>query len=252
MKLREAKHRRRSGLFLVDGSREITRALNCGYVLHDGFICEALTPADLHQTFTEANWRRVSETLIKRLAYRENPQGVVGVFEQRQTPLAQLVESLPAAALVLVTVGAAKPGNLGAMLRSADAAGCAAVIAADAVVDLYNPNCLRASTGSAFALPVASGPSQAVRDLLHKQDVRLIAADPCAQIAYTEVNFAGACAVVIGAEDAGLDDSWLQTADARASIPMHSRAADSLNASVAAGVLLFEAVRQRNSSGSSA
>jgi TrmH family RNA methyltransferase len=200
----------------------------------------------------------VTDTLLRKLAYQENPEGVLGVFEQAGRTLADFAAAsqrpgpagpgpsrAPAGAdLFLVAVGLAKPGNLGAMARTAEAAGATGLLVADSVVDVYNPNAIRASTGAVFTLPVAAAPSDEVRRFLRGRGVRVVAAAPAAAEAYDRADLTGPVALVIGAEDAGLDDSWRHAGQA-VRIPMHAAAVDSLNASVAAAVLLFEAVRQR-------
>jgi len=189
---------------------------------------------------------------MEKMSYHQKPEGVLAVFHQ-PTPN----QSLPAPdtnPLVLVAVGTEKPGNLGAMARTAQAAGAAALFAAGSPIDRFNPNTIRSSTGAVFSLPILSMPEQDAIDQLKTAGYRILAATPHAAQPHHQTNFDGPIAIVIGPEDTGLSDAWLQAADERMVIPMtnssHSTPpneslVDSLNASVSAGILLFEAVRQR-------
>jgi len=170
------------------------------------------------------------------MSYRDEPEGVLAVVE---IPARALPEH---STLLLVAVGIEKPGNLGAMARTADAAGADALLVADSECDPWNPNAIRASTGSVFSLPVVEVTANEVAALPHTK----IAATPGAPTVYTAGDYSGPTAFLVGAEDAGLDASWESLADARVAIPMsEDAAADSLNASTAAALLLYEAVRQR-------
>jgi TrmH family RNA methyltransferase len=258
--LSEQRERRRTGLFVAEGRRAVTRALAAGLKLRELYLCPTLGPA-LTPDFAhvgDAAVFEVTDTLLRKMAYQENPEGVLGVFEQAGRTLADFPRAPerpgppglgpPSAAghadLFLVAVGLAKPGNLGAMARTAEAAGATGLLVADSVVDVYNPNAIRASTGAVFTLPVAAAASEEVRRFLRDRGVRIIAAAPGAIQPYDQVDLTAPVALVIGAEDAGLDEAWLN-AGQNVRIPMHAAAVDSLNAGVAGAVLLFEAVRQR-------
>lgn len=260
LQLREQRGRRRSGLFIAEGEREVSRALEAGLTLRQLFWCPPMTgdaaprcldraEATPHERFT------VTPAIMTKIAYRQNPEGVLAVFEQPRWQLEDLAEVVSQKTgldeLWLVAAGTQKPGNLGSMVRSAEAAGCSGVLACDAVVDAFNPNAIRASTGAVFELPVVGGEAEAVLGFLQGRGVRLIAATPDAPVVYTDVDMSGPLAVVVGAEDTGLDRSWLDAAGQSGGVvrvPMLGRLVDSLNASVAAAVLLFEAVRQRGQS----
>jgi TrmH family RNA methyltransferase len=169
------------------------------------------------------------------MSYRAEPEGVLAVFDVPR-------RELPAAAtLVLVAVGIEKPGNLGAMARTADAAGADALLVADAVSDPWNPNAIRASTGAVFTLPIAEVTLDEVRAL----DVQKIAAVVGAPTRHSEADLTPPTALLIGAEDDGLDAAWRDAADLQVTLPMRARTVDSLNASTAAAVLLYETLRQR-------
>ena len=192
----------------------------------------------------------VTDSLLGKMAYRQNPEGLLAVFQSPTWSLEGLDTGSTSSPgdgppLWLVASGTQKPGNLGSMVRSADAAGCRGVLVADAQVDAFNPNAIRASTGAVFSLPVVAAPADLVVESLRAGGVRVIAATPSGGIPYTQADLSGPVAVVIGPEDSSLDPFWLTAAEAHVTIPMFSRAVDSLNASVSAAVLLFEAVRQR-------
>jgi TrmH family RNA methyltransferase len=184
----------------------------------------------------------VSERVLAKMAYRTRPEGVVAVVE------APARELPPEGSLYLVAVGIEKPGNLGAMARSAEAAGADALVVAEAEADVWNPNAIRSSAGAVFTLPIVEANLADVREL----DVQLVAAVVGAPVAYSDADLTGPTAFAVGAEDDGLPVSWREAADLHVGIPLHGRAADSLNASAAAAILLFEVVRQRgrNAAGS--
>jgi TrmH family RNA methyltransferase len=228
LRLRKARERRRSGLFVAEGRREVERAAAAGLRIVETFVSPAL-----------GGWRgeatEVSDRVLARMAYRTEPEGVLAVVEapERELP--------GGGTLYLVAVGLEKPGNLGAVARSAEAAGADALVVADARADPWNPNAIRASTGAVFTLPVVEATLEEVRSL----DAQLVAAVPGARTRHTDADLAAPSAIAVGAEDSGLDERWRRAADVTVSIPVLGRGTDSLNASVAAAILLFEAVRQR-------
>lgn len=258
--LRRRRGREQTGLFVGEGMRQIDRALRAGLVLRQLFVCPQVLgqavidgwPSGLAlRPGQEVELFEVNESVLSKLAYRENPQGVVAVFEQRRWDMAQVISPPPAAVadLWLVSVGATKPGNVGAMARTAAAAGAQGLLLADAVVDIYNPNAICASTGAVFSLPVIGAGSDAILTALAQREVSIVAADPGAAVRHTQVDLTGPTALVIGGEDQGLDDTWRAAASQGhgklVSIPMAGGDVDSLNAASAAAVLLYEAVRQR-------
>ncbi|HET7476747.1 MAG TPA: TrmH family RNA methyltransferase [Dermatophilaceae bacterium] len=249
--LRRRRDREAAGVTVVEGYDELRLALDAGAVPRTVYFCP-----ELHtQTQTELVWRaaglgaepvRLSRAAFEKAAYREGPDGFLAVVPSVARSLASLV--LPADALLLVCQGVEKPGNLGAMLRTADAAGVAAVVAADPVTDWGNPNVVRASKGTVFSVPVASGTTPDVVAWLRTCGVRLAAASPDAGQDYTAADLRGPLAVAVGAERPGLSDDLLASADVRVRIPMAGRA-DSLNVATSAAILLYEAVRQRGGAG---
>ncbi len=253
IKLRDHATRRQTGLLIAEGEREITRAWQAGLKLREVYDCPPLTrgrqPAwevmlpdrDRREA---SQWYELTEPLLRKIAYKDKPEGAIAIFEQPKWTWDDAIAPSGVAGLYLVAVGVAKPGNLGAMARCAAGAGIDALLVADGVVDAFNPNAIRASTGAVFGLPILGGSSSQVRDFLTRQQAAIYAASPHASQTYTQVDMTGPTALVIGAEDTGLDDAWL-SAGTPVGIPMSGRWVDSLNASVAAGVLMFEAVRQR-------
>ena len=284
LRLRRQRERARSGLFIAEGMREVSRALGAGLKQHELFWCaDLLSERDADRDRLIGHWLAksiftVTAALMGKLAYRQNPEGILGVFEQPQFQLADLAceteyQSEHGVGLWLVAVGTQKPGNLGAMVRSAEAAGCNGVFVCGGVVDAFNPNAIRASTGAVFELPVVAASVQEVLALFRNWGVRVFIATPDAATAYTDVDLAGSIALVIGPEDAGFGSDVLlgvgegnafyekpsshsggdgresQGQICRVSIPMLGHTVDSLNASITASVLLFEAVRQRRGGG---
>lgn len=252
-RLRERRERDATGRTLIDGVREVGRALDAGVPVVEAFVEAerlAATPdgADLLARLraTEATVVEVSAPVLARLAFGDRDEGCVAVLAPPSTSLDDL--RLPPEPLVVVVEGVEKPGNLGAILRSADAAGADAVIAADPATDVWNPNTIRASLGTIFALPLAVGGSAAVRDRLLARGVRPVAARVDATRPYTAADLRGSIAIVLGSEAHGLGPTWDHPAVEPVRIPMHG-VADSLNVSVAAAVLLFEARRQREDGG---
>jgi TrmH family RNA methyltransferase len=229
--LRKGRERRRSGLFLAEGPREVERAIAAGLVVRELYHAPELLPGWAH-----VDTQEVSARVLAKMAYRAAPEGVLAVVE---APRHELPRS---ATLVLVAVGIEKPGNLGAMARSADAAGADALLVAEAEADPWNPNAIRASTGAVFTLPILEMTSAQVRDGFVRVAAAVVSEGA---IAHTAADLTPPTAIVVGSEDFGLSDEWKNIADTHVHIPMHSRTADSLNAATAAAILLFEAVRQR-------
>ncbi len=245
--LRDRRARDEACLTLVDGARELARALAGGANVVEVFADEGrLTPAGreavAHARAAGASVVAVAGAVIDRLAYGDRTEGLVATVRVPDLSLDAL--RLPADPLVVVVEGVEKPGNLGAVLRSADAAGADAVIAADPRTDLFNPNAIRASLGTIFAIPVAAAPSAAVRDRLERGGIAMFAARVDATTAYTEADLRGPVALVLGSEAEGLTPAWSGEAVTAIRLPMLG-VADSLNVSIAAAVLLYEARRQR-------
>ncbi|MEX2216354.1 MAG: RNA methyltransferase [Phycisphaeraceae bacterium] len=257
VRLRDSRDRRATGLFIAEGFREVERALSARLRLVELYASPEILGFDLAELSRRLPWPKdagdasvfeVSANVLKKMAYRSEPEGVIAVLEQPRWDLDSL--RCEAGDFFLIGVGIEKPGNLGAMARTCAAAGAAALLAADAPIDPFNPNAIRASTGAVFTLPIISGTSDELIAWLAAKGIRILAATlaPDAK-PHTQATMTGSCAIAIGAEDEGLPAAWIDAARASGgsavTIAMHTRQVDSLNASVAAGVLLFEAVRQR-------
>jgi TrmH family RNA methyltransferase len=245
--LRRRRTREQAGVTLVDGLAEIELALAAGVAPVTLYYCPALAdPASLplatRATAAGTDVVQVSRPVFEKISYREGPDGWLAVVPSVVSTLDKL--ELGPRPLVLVCAGLEKPGNLGAILRTADAAGIAAVIAADPVTDWGNPNVVRASKGTVFSVPVAQGTSAEVLDWIAGHGLAIVAATPDAKQLVTDVDLTGPTAIAVGAEQTGLTSEWLERADCRVRIPMFGRA-DSLNVSTSAAIIAYEAVRQR-------
>jgi RNA methyltransferase, TrmH family len=252
VKLRERKHRDRQDRFLVEGLRELGHALGSGYEVESIYFCPEFFPSPDHIDFIDQIRRdhepqlvRMSEDVFNKAAYREGPDGIIAIAKQQRHALSEL--KLSDAPLLLVLEGIEKPGNLGAILRSADGAGADAVILVDCVLDLYNPNAIRSSQGLIFALPIASTEQAHLAEWLEEKSIQSIATTPDTENLHWDVDYKQPTALFFGSESQGLTDYWLKQTKARIRIPMAGRA-DSLNVAAAAAVCLYEAKRQRNAS----
>lgn len=248
VKLRDRRARDEAGVFLVEGYREIRRALEKKvavtelYFSPDWFMGE--NEGGLLENARKAGARlfELNKEAFAKVAYRERPDGLLAVAPQWKLSLEDL--KLPEDPFLLVVEAIEKPGNLGTILRSADAAGCNAVIVCDPVTDLFNPNVVRASTGVIFSVPCLISTSIQVHSWLKQAGIRTVATTPGAKAIYTDCDLRGPLAVVMGSEQYGLSEFWLREADLPVRIPMAGQA-DSLNVAMATIITLFEAVRQR-------
>lgn len=253
-KLLNARDRRRSGLFIVERGREVQRALKQGFELTELYWCPRYWP---EQQSPESLWDvdekivcEVSKEALAKMVVSQNPQGVVGVFKQKPIDAQSLFTNAPTTGLWLVTVGIEKPGNFGAMARTAESAGCHGmlVVSENVQTDLFNPNAIRSSTGAIFSLPMASCDENTAIEMLKTNHIQIITTSDHAKTKWDQVDYKKPTAIVIGPEDTGLSDLWLENdAMMPVSVPMMGQTCDSLNASVATGILLYEAVRQRQS-----
>ena len=246
--LRDRRERDRTGLTLVDGARELRRALAAGIAIDEAFVCEPLLAGpDARAALdgllaAQVPLHRVSERVLASLAFGDRAEGLVAVARARSTSLDAL--SLPPDPLIVVIEGVEKPGNVGAVLRSADGAGADAVIAASPRTDLFNPNAIRASAGTVWSVALAAAPTPTVLDWLRGLGIRIVAARVDAARRYTDADLSGPLALVLGAEVDGLTNPWAAPDVEAVNVPMFG-VADSLNVSVTAAVLLYEARRQR-------
>ena len=249
VRLRDRREREATGLTIVDGARELTRALDAGVQVQEAFVVDGLVRTDeardlIGRLAGTVGITEVSEAVLAKVAFGDRSDGMVAVVRTPPTDLARLAPGEEP--LVVVVEAVEKPGNLGAILRTADGAGVDAVIAADPRTDLFNPNAIRASLGTVFTRPVAAAPTAEVLAWLADRGIRPVAARVDAERPYTDADLRGPVALVLGSEAEGLRGAWDDAGVEPVRIPMHG-AADSLNVSVAAAVLLYEAVRQRGS-----
>ncbi|TWT88836.1 23S rRNA (guanosine-2'-O-)-methyltransferase RlmB [Pseudobythopirellula maris] len=249
-KLRDARERRRTGRFLVDGARETLRALAAGAEPVEAFVSEGLDDALTTEALAELERRStplspVAPEAFAKLAYGQRETGLVLVATAPKRSLGDL--KLPADPLVVVLEGVEKPGNLGAILRTADGAGVDAVVVADPRTDLMNPNTIRASVGAVFKQNIAVATTEETIAWLAGRGLRTLVTRPEAAERYDRTDLAGGVALVLGSEAHGLSDAWERSALklTALSLPM-AGVADSLNVSAAAAVLLYEARRQRD------
>jgi len=251
VRLRDRRHREKQGRILIDGARELSRAISAGVRMLEVFVCEPLCTGDDARRLLgalnecDAEILPTTEEVFEKLAFGQRSEGVLGIAEMPSASLRDLV--LPERPLVAVLERVEKPGNLGAVLRSADAAGVSAVIAADPRTDLYNPNAIRASLGTIFTMPVCAAGSEETRRWLRRRQLAVYAARVDASIPYTDSDYRGPTAVVLGSEAEGLSEAWSGDEVTAVRLPMRG-VADSLNVSVAAAVLFYEALRQRSPS----
>ena len=256
--LRRRRARDEAGVTLVEGYEELALALAAGCVPRSLYVCpEIYSPAGYagvqdigHQQDLVRQARalgveivQLSRAAFEKVAYREGPDGLLGVVTSVDQSVASL--TVPDDPFVLVAEGVEKPGNLGAMLRTADAAGVDAVVAADAVTDWGNPNVVRASKGTVFSVPVASDTTEATIAWAQRHGIRMVVTTPETEVRYTDVDLTGPVAIVVGAEKHGVSPVLLDAGE-RVRIPMSGKA-NSLNVAAAAAIVLFEVVRQRGS-----
>ena len=259
----KSSERRSEGLFVVEGRREIEHCLEAGYEIDTVFVCteicgispraslgrddNSVIPSidGVISSVVEKSPRvfEVSSSVYDKIAYRSGTEGIIAEVRAKSLRLADL--QLSEHPLIVVLESVEKPGNLGAVLRSADASGADAVIVCDPLTDLYNPNLIRSSIGSIFTVPCVACSSEECIDFLKAHGIRILTAQLQDSELYYDSDMKCGVAIVMGTESTGLTDIWRKAADAHIRIPMLGRL-DSLNVSVSAAILLFEAVRQRN------
>ncbi len=246
--LRDRRERDRSGLTVVDGAREVRRSLEAGATVVEAFVCESLLAGEDARAVVDllaasgAPTHSVTDTVVAKLSFGDRAEGIVAVVRIPSLELGRL--ALPDGPLVVVVEGVEKPGNVGAVMRSADGAGADALVAADARTDLFNPNAIRASVGTAFSVPIASASTAVALAWLRDRGLRIVAARVDAERLYTDVDLTGPIAIALGAETEGLSTAWSGDDIEAVRLPM-AGIADSLNVAATAAILLYEARRQR-------
>jgi TrmH family RNA methyltransferase len=248
VKLRDRRDRDRQKQFLIEGYREVSRALAKGcpireiYFSPEWFLGEN-EPSLLREALSKGcQLYELSKSAFAKCSYRDRPDGLLAVAEQWDHDLSCFTPSESPFLLVIESIE--KPGNLGTILRAADAAGIEAVLVCDPITDIFNPNVVRASTGVLFSVPIYTAHSQRMIDFLRERKIQIAVTTPDGDTVYTKSNLRGPLALVMGSEQYGLSPLWLQQADTRLVIPMAGQA-DSLNVAMATAITLFEAVRQR-------
>jgi RNA methyltransferase, TrmH family len=248
-RLRDRRQRDATGLTLVEGTREVRRALEAGVRVVEAYVCEPLLAGEDARAALDALRSRdipttsTTQAAFAKIAFGDRADGMIAVVRIPSMRLDDL--ALPAEPLVVVLEGVEKPGNLGAVLRSADGAGVDALIAASPRTDLMNPNAIRASAGTIFSVPIASAPTDEVITWLQRRMIPIVATLVDADTLYTDADLTGPLAVVFGSEAAGLTAAWRTEGITSVRLPMRG-IADSLNVSISAAVVLYEARRQRD------
>lgn len=245
----KANLRRESGLFAVEGKKEVFMAIKGGYEPSIFiFNPNIITFNQLFDLYGDILFRtemiEATNLIYNKIAYRESTEGIIAVFKQKNVSLDSVVLNSKSP-LILVAESPEKPGNIGALMRTADAAGVDAVIIANPKTDIFNPNTIRSSIGTLFTNQVATGSTKEVINFLKHNKIQVFttALAEGAQSCF-DIEFTDACAIVVGTESTGLTEAWIKNADKNMIIPMRGKI-DSINVSVSAAILLFEAVRQR-------
>lgn len=240
----KSNERKKSGLFVLEGQREMEHAISKGYQLETIFFCPELMSAEGDVLVQAAHEQiAVNSKIYEKIAYRGTTEGVIGLFHAREHTLDLL--KLKENPLIVVLERVEKPGNLGAILRSCDAAGADALIVCDPLTDIYNPNLIRSSIGAIFTVPTAICSSEECITFLKEHNIQILTAQLQDSHLYYDTPMTQGTAIIMGTEATGLTDQWREAADAHIRIPMLGQL-DSLNVSVSAAILLFEAVRQRS------
>jgi TrmH family RNA methyltransferase len=249
VKLHVRKHRDRRQKMIIEGHRAILRAVENNYPLNELYICPALffgkkDESSLIQRVAKigACITEVAEGAFRKMAYRQRPEGLLAIAPQIRYTLNGHLAA--ANGFYLIAESIEKPGNLGAILRSADGAGANGVIVCDPGTDLFHPNVIRASVGAFFTVPILESSTEYALAWCRKNNIHILATTPHANTIYTNVNMTGPIAVVVGTEQYGLSQAWLERANYRVKLPMFGQA-DSLNVAMVAALLLYEVVRQR-------
>lgn len=235
----KSQQRQRHGLFVVEGRREVERCIGKGYEVDTVFVCPEIFGG---QWTHKGRAFELTPALYNKVAYRGGTEGIIAEVKTKTCKLDQL--QLSESPLLVVLESIEKPGNLGAVLRSADASGVDAVIVCDPLCDIYNPNTIRSSTGAFFSVPCVTCTSEQCISFLRQRCIQILTAQLQDSELYYDTDMRRATAIVMGTESTGLTSLWRQAADAHIRIPMLG-VADSLNVSVSAAILMYEALRQR-------
>lgn len=254
VRLRDRSAREKTGKFIIEGYRELLRATDANHPIDELYICQALFLGSNEGALIarlQSRGVRVftcSDAVFHKISYRDRPDGLVAVAPQKHLGLGDLPSKFKKTApFLLIAEAIEKPGNLGTILRSSDAVGLDALIVCDRCTDIHNPNVVRASVGTLFTVPVIESTTKETLQWLRKNKIAVLAATPSAKQEFTQVDMTVPLAIVVGTEQLGLSDEWMNEADIQVRIPMRG-VADSLNVATATTLLLYEALRQRQCS----
>ncbi len=248
VKMRDRRGRDKQGQYIIEGYRALSRGLKHGLKLTELYHCPEYFLGSNEQALIEehreqgANIIQVTKQVFDKMAYRDRPEGLLGIAPQVHRGLDDI--ELAETPFLLVAEAIEKPGNLGTILRSADATGTDALIVCDRCTDIFNPNVVRASTGCIFSVPTMEDSSENVIKWLRENNIKILAATPHTTNMYTDVDMTGPIAIAVGTEQYGLSDKWMKEADIKVKIPMMGEA-DSLNVATATTILMYEVLRQR-------
>lgn len=244
----KARERKKTGLFVIEGLRELGLAFSAGYEVEQVLFVPIIISVEVLEAFLpnlKISITEITQEIYQKLAYRSTTEGVISIAKSKKHSLEEL-KIKNKKPLILIAESPEKPGNIGALLRTADAANVDAVFLANPNTDLYNPNIIRSSVGCVFTNQIALGSTSEIITYLKRENYAIF----CAALSdeaevYHKTDFTKASAIIVGTEATGLSDEWLQNSDKNIIIPMRGKI-DSMNVSVAAGIIIFEAVRQRN------
>lgn len=246
----KSRERRKSGLFIIEGIRELQIAMQTGYSIKSLLYCKEITTdtaiTGLLQSINQQVERiELGKQVYEKIAYRSSTEGVLAIVHAKKHDLNSFKEKISNTPLLLIAEAPEKPGNIGALLRTADAANLDGVIIANPKTDLYNPNTIRSSVGCSFSMPIATGNTAEIIQFLQENKINIYSAILQDSKLYTAMDYTKSSAIVVGTEDIGLSQEWRDASKQNIHIPMQGKI-DSMNVSVAAGILIFEAKRQRN------
>lgn len=250
--LRDRRDRDKTGFFIIEGYRELLRALEGGWRIDTLFYCPSLFLGSNENALIQriaaqgAKNLECTPPVFQKLSYRDRPDGLVAIAPKKEEGFAEFTAAMSGKQNPFFVVAEAieKPGNLGTILRSSDAVGLDGLIVCDRCTDIYNPNVVRASVGTLFTVPVVEAKGEETLQWLKQQGISILAATPSAEKEFTQVDLRGPLAIAVGTEQLGLSERWMKNADLQVRIPMHG-VADSLNVAMATTLLLYEALRQR-------
>ena len=247
--LKERRDRNKSGLFIIEGYREIKRAVDAKRTIQTLFVCPELFLGSNEQALIDSCNCQIlvcTKQVFSKISYRDRPDGLLAIAPQHHLTITDLEKLLKPNPFILIAESIEKPGNLGTILRSCDAAGVDAVIVCDPTTDIHNPNVVRASIGTLFTLPVIEASTTETIQFIRSKNISIVSATPHAEKEFTQVDLTVPLAIVVGTEQYGLSENWMKQSDLLVKIPMCG-IADSLNVASATTLMLYEALRQRRS-----